>query len=100
MAQYAAASKVNNPLNTYTGPDALIKYYDPDCQPPLPLVELPDRLNPFRAEGVRIYAKMMTMLPAHNVKMLPGMVREFFRAAYGSLAAGLLLLRLGSLMCC
>lgn len=25
-------------------------------------------------DGVRIYAKMMTMLPAHNVKALPGML--------------------------
>jgi len=61
-----------NPLNVYSGPDSLRKYFDPDCQPPLPLVEIPDVLNPFRKDGVRIYAKMMTMLPAHNVKALPG----------------------------
>lgn len=72
MAQ-STVIKTANPLNTYTGPDALVKYYDPDHQPPLPLVEIPDKLNPFREDGVRIYAKMMTVLPAHNVKMLPGM---------------------------
>lgn len=62
-----------NEHNVYFGPDALKKYFDPDCQPPLPLVELPDRLNPFHQDGVRIYAKMMTMHPANNVKAIPGM---------------------------
>ena len=61
-----------NPLNVYTGPNSLKDYYNPDLQPLLPLVEIPDSLNPFKEHGVRIYAKMMTMLPAHNVKSLPG----------------------------
>ncbi|KAI9854793.1 MAG: hypothetical protein M1813_000859 [Trichoglossum hirsutum] len=61
-----------NPLNVYKGPGSLIKFYDPDCQPPLPLVEIPGKLNPFSEYGVRIYAKLMTALPAHNVKSLPG----------------------------
>ena len=65
--------KSTNPLNIFTGPDGIRKYYDPDDQPLLPLVELPERLNPFYNDNVRIYAKMMTMLPAHNVKALPGM---------------------------
>lgn len=63
---------LTNPLNVYTGTDSLKNYYDPDLQPPLPLVEIPDSLNLFKEQGVRIYAKMMTMLPAHNVKALPG----------------------------
>ncbi|KAI5803073.1 tryptophan synthase beta subunit-like PLP-dependent enzyme [Geopyxis carbonaria] len=62
-----------NPLNVYSGPDSLIKYYDPDFQPPLPLVEIPNKLNPFREDGVRIYAKMMSCLPANNVKSLPAL---------------------------
>ncbi|KAI2821099.1 hypothetical protein CBS115989_3166 [Aspergillus niger] len=62
-----------NEHNVYFGLDALKKYFDPDCQPPLPLVELPDRLNPFHQDGVRIYAKMMTMHPANNVKAIPAM---------------------------
>lgn len=33
-----------------------IQTINPRC----PLVELPDVLNPFRDDGVRIYAKMMT----------------------------------------
>ena len=62
----------NGANNVYRGQDSLRDYYDPDIAPPLPLVEIPRRLNPFCEDGVRIYAKMMTILPAHNVKQLPG----------------------------
>jgi hypothetical protein len=62
----------SNEQNVYFGPDSLKKYFNPDCQPPLPLVELPEYLNPFYQDGVRIYAKMMTMHPANNVKAMPG----------------------------
>ncbi|PGH33016.1 cysteine synthase A [[Emmonsia] crescens] len=62
-----------NTLNVYSGPDALKKYFNPDFQPPLPLVEVPEALNPFYEHGVRIYAKMMTMHPANNVKAIPAM---------------------------
>lgn len=58
--------------NVFSGPNSVIDYFDPDKNPPLPLVEIPDRLNPFREDGVRIYAKMLTCLPAQNVKSLPG----------------------------
>lgn len=61
-----------NPLNIFQGPDSLRKYFNPDEQPLLPLVELPEKLNPFLRDGVRIYAKMLTALPAQNVKALPG----------------------------
>lgn len=61
-----------NNLNVYRGPEALRDYFDPDVAPPLPLVELPDVLNPYKKDGVRIYAKMMTMHPANNVKAMPG----------------------------
>lgn len=54
------------------------KYFDPDFQPPLPLVEIPDKLNPFRSDNVRIYAKMMTALPQQNVKALPGNMPAFY----------------------
>lgn len=60
-------------MNVFSGPDSLKNYYDPDQNPPLPLVEIPRHLNPFHDQGVRIYAKMMTMLPAHNVKELPAL---------------------------
>ncbi|KAL8643180.1 MAG: hypothetical protein Q9226_008423, partial [Calogaya cf. arnoldii] len=58
-------------LNVFKGPESLRQYFYPDEQPPLPLVELPEKLNPFRRDGVRIYAKLLTTLPAQNVKALP-----------------------------
>lgn len=62
-----------NNLNVYTGPDSLKNYFDPDTAPPIPLVEIPACLNPYRSKGVRIYAKMMSMHPANNVKAMPAM---------------------------
>lgn len=62
----------NNSLNVYRGPNSVRDYFDPDSAPPLPLVEIPEGLNPYRGDGVRIYAKMMTMHPANNVKAMPG----------------------------
>lgn len=62
----------SNDRNVYFGADSLKKYFDPDCQPPLPLVEVPPHLNPYYEDGIRIYAKMMTMHPANNVKAMPG----------------------------
>ena len=59
-------------LNVYAGANSLHDYHDPEKQPLLPLVEIPSCLNPFKHDGVRIFAKMMTMLPSHNVKALPG----------------------------
>lgn len=61
-----------NHLNVYKGPDSVRQYFDPESSPPLPLVEIPECLNPYRQDGVRIYAKMMSMHPANNVKSMPG----------------------------
>ncbi|KAI0385676.1 tryptophan synthase beta subunit-like PLP-dependent enzyme [Hypomontagnella monticulosa] len=60
-------------MNVYSGPKALQQYFDPDEQPMLPLVELPPKLNPFFGDGVHIFAKMLTALPAQNVKALPAL---------------------------
>lgn len=59
-------------MNVFSGENGLIDYFNPDKNPPLPLVELPPQLNPFYDDGVRVYAKMLTALPATNVKSLPG----------------------------
>jgi len=37
----------------------------------LPLVELPSTLNPYAGDNVRIFAKLMNMLPLGNVKAAP-----------------------------
>ncbi|KAJ7505630.1 cysteine synthase B [Mycena galericulata] len=57
--------------NVFRGKDALKDFYDPEKCPPLPLVELPS--HPFEGDGVEIYAKMLTLLPAANVKSLPAL---------------------------
>ncbi|GJN77383.1 hypothetical protein PLIIFM63780_000873 [Purpureocillium lilacinum] len=62
-----------NTLNVYKGPHSLRDYFDPESSPPLPLVEVPDCLNPYRQDGIRIYAKMMSMHPANNVKSMPAL---------------------------
>lgn len=66
-----------NLLNVFKGPAALAQYFDPDQNPPLPLVELPGALNPLREDGIRIFAKMLTASGGQNVKSLPGMYGGF-----------------------
>jgi cysteine synthase len=60
-----------SPINFFTGPDSIRNLLNPDCNPPLPLVELPDRLNPFAGQKVRLFAKLMYLLPLLNLKSLP-----------------------------
>jgi cysteine synthase len=60
-------------MNIFTGPDAIRNLLDPDCNPPVPLVELPDKLNPFTRQKVRIFAKLMYLLPLLNMKSLPAL---------------------------
>jgi cysteine synthase len=58
-------------MNVFTGKTALRDFYNPDKNPPLPLVELPN--HRFETDGVRIFAKMLTLLPGANVKSLPAL---------------------------
>jgi cysteine synthase len=57
----------------FEGPNALKEFLNPENSPPLPLVELPETLNPFRENGVRIFAKLMFLLPLLNIKCLPAL---------------------------
>ena len=57
--------------NIFVGEEAIQSYLNPDNHPPLPLVELPAVLNPYREKGVRIFCKLMHFLPLANVKSLP-----------------------------
>ncbi len=61
----------HNPKNVFCGADALKRFLDPDCNPPLPLVELPASLNPFAERKVRLFAKLLYLLPLLNLKSLP-----------------------------
>jgi len=58
-------------LNVFDGPDAVKKFLNPGENSYLPLVELPATLNPFADDNVRIYAKLMNMMPLGNVKAAP-----------------------------
>jgi cysteine synthase len=58
-------------LNVFEGSTAIRDFLNPDNSPPVPLVELPGEFNPCRAEGVRIFAKLMYLLPLLNIKSLP-----------------------------
>jgi cysteine synthase A len=64
---------IPNPKNVFSGRDAIKCFLDPDCNAPLPLVELPDSLNPFAGQKVRIFAKLMYLLPLLNLKSLPAL---------------------------
>lgn len=68
-------------LNIFEGPNAIRDFLDPGKLPNLPLVELPAELNPYSDERVRIFAKLMNMLPLGNVKAVPAfnMIREKYR---------------------
>jgi len=57
----------------FEGPSALKDFLNPENNPPLPLVELPEYLNPFSEMGIRIFAKLMYLLPLLNIKCLPAL---------------------------
>jgi len=59
--------------NVFSGTNAIRDFLNPDNNPYIPLVELPEHLNPFTQDKVRIYAKLMNMLPLGNVKSLPAL---------------------------
>ncbi len=65
------AIQKKNLFNVFAGPEAIKNFLNPDYSPPLPLVEIPESLNPFTKDGVRIFAKLMNFLPLANVKSLP-----------------------------
>ncbi len=58
-------------LNVFEGPEAVLNFLNPDNAPCTPLVEIPDHLNPYRQNGIRIFAKLMNTLPLANIKSLP-----------------------------
>lgn len=62
---------MNQSSSVFEGEDAIRNFLHPKYIAPPPLVELPERLNPFRKDGVRIFAKLMGLLPLLNVKSIP-----------------------------
>jgi len=72
-------------LNVFSGPDAIKDFLNPGNLPYLPLVELPAALNPFHADGVRIQAKLMNLMPLGNVKAVPAYNMTMEKAKRGEL---------------
>lgn len=62
----------------FAGSNGIREFLAPDNHPPLPLVELPVSLNPFKKDAVRIFAKLLTSLPGGQVKS--GTAYEMFKA--------------------
>jgi cysteine synthase A len=73
---------MQNQLNVFKGQAAMRDFLNPGCVPYPPLVELSGELNPFTGDGVRIFAKLMNMLPLGNVKAIPAfnMIEEMHRS--------------------
>ncbi len=57
--------------NVFSGEDGLKNYLCPENYVSPPLVELPCDLNPFKTKNIRIFAKMMSLVPLMNIKSLP-----------------------------
>ena len=62
---------MENQNNVFEGPAAIRDLLNPGKLSFIPLVELPEKLNPFAGDKVRIFAKLMYMLPLANVKAVP-----------------------------
>jgi cysteine synthase/rhodanese-related sulfurtransferase len=60
-----------NNKNVFSGKNAMLDFLNPDNNPPIPMVEISESLNPFKDDGVKIFAKLMNTLPLNNVKSLP-----------------------------
>lgn len=71
QAGSALHNKPGLPESVFAGEDALSRYLCPENFPSVPLVELPSDLNPYRAEGIRLFAKMMPLVPLMNIKSIP-----------------------------
>lgn len=63
--------RVHTSKNVYSGATGLRDFLNPTVGVHTPLVELPPALNPYRADKVRVYAKLMSTLPLANVKSVP-----------------------------
>ncbi len=55
----------------FEGEKAVAEYLAPGALGPTPIVELPESLNPFTKDGVRIFVKLMQFVPLSNIKSLP-----------------------------
>lgn len=66
-----AQAPEKNYTGVFAGENSLKDYLNPANFAPTPLVELPTDMNPYAADGVKIFAKFMPMVPLMNIKSLP-----------------------------
>lgn len=71
--------------SVFAGPEGLHNYLCPENYAPSPMVELPSDLNPFAAEGVRLMAKVVPLVPLMNIKSIPAYSMLAEAAARGDL---------------
>ncbi len=64
---------MKNNLNVFSGKNSVLDFINPDNNSPTPLVEIPQNLNPYYPDGVRIFAKLMHFNALGNVKSLPAL---------------------------
>lgn len=57
----------------FAGFSAVRDFLNTENNAPIPLVELPASLNPLHEQRVRIFAKLMYLLPLLNIKSLPAL---------------------------
>jgi cysteine synthase len=69
----ATPTKLELKDGVFEGPTAIRAFLNPENNPPIPLVELPRALNPFLDYDVRIFGKLMYLLPLLSVKSLPAL---------------------------
>ncbi len=78
-------NKKRESSNVFKGSRAILDFLNPDNNLPTPLVELPGRLNPFAKNKVRIFAKLMYLLPLLNLKSLTALNMLFEAKKAGEL---------------
>ena len=60
-----------NNKNIFKGEKSIFNYLTPGSLGPTPLVELPERLNPYKKDGAHIYIKLVETAPLANIKSIP-----------------------------
>lgn len=71
VVKIQSSTDVLHKHNVFTGENALQDYLCPANFRNTPMVELPRDLNPFANDGVRLFAKIMPLVPLMNIKSVP-----------------------------
>jgi len=60
-----------NNKNIFKGEKSIFNYLTPGSTGPTPLVELPERLNPYKKDGAHVFIKLVESSPLANIKSIP-----------------------------